>query len=90
MRLTNDDKDILRRFGHEDKDFAQIERAMEKRYTTYRLNVTPVTREDAILLLGRIRYLAGIARSAFHYTACQECPGLGFMYFDSRKLFKEE
>ena len=37
MKLTSEDKDLLRQWGFDDKDFPQIELATQARYTKYQL-----------------------------------------------------
>ena len=91
MKLTEEDKNLLRRLGYSDKDFPQIESAAEARHTKYRLGNEAVPRDRAIGLLGRHKYLSGLARSAFHHTAAQtvgENAESGVVYFDSSALFK--
>lgn len=88
MKLTNEDKSLLLDWGHTEKDFDQIEEAFQKSKTTYNLNGERITREKAIELLGRRQYLAGIARSAFHWTSAQETPDGKWVNFDSSKLFQ--
>ena len=93
MKLTSEDKSLLRQLGYPDKDFPQIESAMQVRCTKYELGSKAISRDRAIALLGRRKYLAGLSRSAFHYTAAQligENEKDGIVYFDSSRLFKEE
>lgn len=87
MKLTKADTEQLLDWGHPERDFPQIEEAMKKSKTKYRLGDKQITREEAISLLGRKQYLAGISRSAFHYTASQCLDDGQVVYFDSRKLF---
>ena len=88
MKLTNEDKVLLLDWGHTEDDFAQIEKAFQKSKTSYEMDGVRITREKAIELLGRRRYLAGISRSAFHWTATQETKDGKWVCFDSSKLFK--
>ena len=88
MKLTNEDKALLLDWGYTEKDFAQIEEAFQKRKTTYSLDSVQITREKALELLGRRQYLAGISRSAFHWTSAQETSDGKWVCFDSSKLFK--
>lgn len=89
MKLTKIDMEQLLNWGHPEKDFHQIEMAMETRYTTYKLNDKRISRKKAIELLGREKYLAGISRSAFHYSAAQHVKDSDdIVYFDSFALFK--
>lgn len=103
MKLTNADKNMLKEYGYEDEDFAQIQRALDKRNTkyekyrevtntfngtTYADDEEPITREEAIKLLGRENFLSGVARSCFHYTAVRVVDGDVRVHFDSHNLFK--
>ena len=91
MRLTKSDKELLISWGFAEKDFSQIEEAFYKSKTKYKLGSTPISREEAIRLLGRERYLSGIARSAFHFAAGRDVPNSmsgEVVYFDSSRLFK--
>lgn len=95
MKLTNQDKAILKNgaaYPMDDNDLIQIERVLQKRYTKYRHNDHPISREQAIDLLGREKFLSGIRRSAFHFTAARpvsDNPADGVVYFDSSAFFKE-
>ena len=91
MKLTSEDKDLLRQWGFDDKDFPQIELATQTRYTKYQIGNKSISRGRALDLLGRRKYLSGIARSAFHYTAARtvgENEESGVVFFDSSRLFK--
>lgn len=88
MKLTNDDKILLRKWGFDDSDIRQISEAMQVRYTTYKLGVNPIPRAKAIELLGRREFLSGIARSAFHWTAARSTESGEIVYFDSSKYFR--
>lgn len=95
MKLTQDDKSILISFGHKEKDFPQLERAADKPITKYEYSKghghEPITREQAIELLGRKKWLAGISRSAFHWSAVQlinDSNQIEKVLFDSSKLFR--
>lgn len=86
MKLTSEDKKLLTEWGYPEEDFNQIERATTK--TTYESNRNKVTADEAIDILGREEYLSGIARSAFHWSACREGKEGQRVYFDSSRLFK--
>lgn len=88
MKLTNRDKEILRKWGYSEDDLKQIEEA--KRKTVYELNSKEkISCQDAIKLLGREGFLSGISRSAFHWSALRNTEdGNNFVSFDSSKLFK--
>lgn len=88
MKLTSADMALLLEWGHPESDFQQIEEAFKKSKTKYKFGDKPISREEAISLLGREQYLSGISRSAFHYTAARETPDGQFVYFDSSNLFR--
>ena len=93
MKLTKEDKKLLKDWGFPDEDLTQIERATTK--TTYELARTSFNTSDnkisaieAMNILGRKEYLSGIARSAFHWNCCRQNEKGQTVYFDSSKLFK--
>lgn len=88
MKLTNRDKEILRKWGHSEDDLKQIEEATRK--TIYELNgKEKISCQDAVKLLGREIFLSGISRSAFHLLALRDVKnGSNFVIFDSSKLFQ--
>lgn len=86
MKLTKEDKELLKNWGHEERDFNQIEEATIK--TTYETNRNKITANEALDILGRKVYLSGISRSAFHWSACRQNEKGQTVYFDSSKLFK--
>ena len=88
MKLTNVDKELILKNGYTDKDFPQIEAAMLKKNTKYELNDKPISREEAISILGRKAYISGICRSAFHWSAAREATENRIVYFDSSNLFR--
>ena len=88
MNLSTSDKEFLRNCGYSEDDFPQIEEAYQKSKTKYTLGGKRITREKAISALGWTKYLSGIARSAFHYTAARETESGEVVYFDSRNLFR--
>lgn len=86
MKLTQEDKAMLLDMGHPEGDLEQIEEATYK--TTYEYRGSRIGQKRALELLGRRSYLAGIGRSAFHFSAVQFTPQDEPIYFDSRRLFK--
>lgn len=90
MKLIIEDIEMLLDWGFTKDDFPQIEEAMQKSKTKYIFNGKQISREEAIILLGERKYLAGISRSAFHFTACQEIAQGCYVYFDSTSLFRKE
>jgi hypothetical protein len=86
MKLTKDDKNMLREWGYVENDFPQIEKATRKTvYTT--AGDVKISLQKAIELLGRKKYLSGIARSSFHMSAIREYENGKYIYFDSSDLF---
>lgn len=86
MKLTSEDKKLLKSWGYKSSDFAQIERATNK--TEYELNDEKISLTEALEVLGRETYLSGISRSAFHWSAGRENEKGQMVHFDSSKLFK--
>lgn len=86
MKLTQADKALLLDMGYQESDFGQIEEATRR--TDYEYDGKQISREEAITLLGRRSYLAGIARSAFHWSSTQPTPEEKPIDFDSSRLFK--
>lgn len=86
MKLTSEDKVLLLEMGHPESDFGQIEEATCK--TVYEYCGRRIGQKRALELLGRKSYLAGIGRSAFHFSAVQLTPQDVPVYFDSHRLFK--
>lgn len=86
MKLTQDDKALLLRWGYIERDFAQTEEATRR--TTYKFCGEQIRRDETICLLGREKYLSGISRSAFHYSAARGTDDGQVIYFDSSRLFK--
>lgn len=85
MKLTNKDRKLLIKWGHDEKDFNQIEEATRK--TVYEMNGKRIPRKKALEVLGKEEYLSGISRSAFHQSAVRNNNDK-IIYFDSSKLFK--
>ncbi len=88
MKLTDRDKEDLKKRGYLEKDLEHIEEAMKK--TVYKLNDKKrISAKKACELLGRDVYLSGISRSAFHWSACRDIGDSGnVVFFDSSKLFE--
>lgn len=85
MKLTKIDKEVLLKWGFQEKDLQQIEEATSK--TTYELNNEKISCKRAIEILGREEYLSGISRSAFHFSAARNSRKGETVSFDSSKLF---
>lgn len=87
MKLNNDDKKWLLELGETEEDFWQIEQALNANITKYTVDGVPVSRDEAIRLLGRKQFISGICRSVFHYTAARETAKGKVVLFDSSRLF---
>lgn len=93
MKLIKEDKELLLKNGYTEEDFPQIEVAMLKKNTKYELNDKLISREEAIAILGREKYVSGISRSAFHWSAVRqvkEGSDEELIYFDSSNLFRSK
>jgi len=86
MKLTSEDKKVLKENGFKDEDMNQIERATIK--TVYEMNGEKISQKKALEILGRKEYLSGISRSAFHWSAGRDNEKGETVSFDSSKLFK--
>jgi len=86
MKLTKQDKQLLKKWGYPEDDFRQIEEATTK--TVYELDNKRISRAKVIKILGRELYLNGIARSAFHWSAMRSNDKDESIYFNSSKLFQ--
>ena len=94
MKLTKNDKRLLNQWGCPCSYYPQIERAMNACITIYKIETEKrtgkISRDEAIKVLGRERWLSGIARSAFHWSATRRSDDeKTIVYFDSSKLFRE-
>ena len=89
-QITKEEKMYLERCGYGRKDFAQIQEATRRDKTTYEMDGAPITRDEAVTRLGRLDYLSGIARSAFHFTAMRITEDGKVILFDSSRLFGKE
>jgi len=91
MKLTPDDKQLLRNWNYTDSDIEQISDAI--RCTTYTFYAASseqgkrISADAAVETLGRKDFLSGIARSAFHFTAMRINDADIKVLFDSHKLF---
>ena len=90
MKITKEEKMYLERCGYGRKDFAQIQEATRRDKTTYEMDGAPITRDEAVTRLGRLDYLSGIARSAFHFTAMRITEDGKVILFDSSRLIGKE
>lgn len=89
MKLTETERIFLKKRGYSDKDFSQIEMAIDiSEYHLYnnQEKSVSITSEKAIKLLGKEEFLSGIARSAFHWSAVRVNNNIKIL-FDSKRLF---
>jgi len=92
MKLTPEDKLLLKNWGNSDIDIEQISDAI--RCTTYTVYTgdsrrgRKISADTAVKMLGRREFLSGITRSAFHFTAVRTTNSGKQIYFNSRKLFE--
>ena len=89
FRLSDEEREYLRSIGYPEKDFGQIQVAAN-RSRFFDENLKQISANKASAILGRYRFLAGIGRSAFHWTACQVASSdeSTVVHFDSSALFK--
>lgn len=86
MKLTEEDKELLTKWGFSEDDFNQIEKATNK--TEYELNGNKIPLTEVLQILDRETYLSGISRSAFHWTCSRKGKNGETINFDSSKLFR--
>jgi hypothetical protein len=95
FKITKTDKKILQDMGCIKEDFKQIEEAANVGdfiYTSYQNKpyTKNITHNEAIKLLGREKFLSGLLRSAFHFSAIRYIKEENkdiYIYFDMKKLF---
>ena len=87
FRLTDQDKQILLECGYLNRDFAQIEFAAQEVDLFY--DNKKISIDTCIELLGRKRFLTGIARAAFHWSAsrCVSEDGRSSVLFDGYAMW---
>lgn len=94
FKLTEKDKEFLKKHDCLDKYFPRIEQAgnlsnyflCEHTLVTEIETRTPISHTKAIKLLGRESFLNGLFRSALHWTAYQNLTDNSGIYFDSTML----
>lgn len=82
FKLTFEDKELLRTWGYEDREFKQIENcANNGEYFHLKGNRSyAICLKTALKKLGCKKFLSGLSRSAFHWSAVRE-------YNDYKVLF---
>lgn len=92
MKLTLEDKELLRQWGNSDLDIQQISEAISlTTYTAYSAGSErgrKISANTAVKILGRTAFLSGIGRSAFHFDSVRRNTDGTEVSFDSRKLFE--
>ena len=88
FRLTEADKEQLLLFGYLDRDFPQIELAATEVDLFH--NDRKISVDECVCLIGRKRFLSGIARAAFHQTAARNVSedGSDSVLFDGYAMWK--
>lgn len=86
MKLTSNDKELLKEWGYKDNDMGQIEEATRR--TIYKMDGEKISTKKALEELGREEYLSGISRSAFHWSSARNSKNEKTVFFDSSKLFE--
>lgn len=93
IKMTEERKQMFRDTGHEEGDMRQLSEALRR--TKYKVSnreddrTTPISAVQALEILGEKKFLSGISRSAYHYTAARETEDGEFVvYFDSSMLFR--
>jgi len=95
MKLQKKDVELLKSRGYSESDIPQIQEAIER--STYNLHladapyteIRKLTALGAYRKLGREKFLSGISRSAFHWSASRETKDPKYnIGFDSSILFK--
>lgn len=85
--LSEQDIKILKTLNYSNSDIIQIDKAVTK--TNYTLDNKRISHKEARVILGDDKFLSGIARSAFHFTAARETNNKKLILFDSSRLFKK-
>lgn len=86
-KMTEKDKQYYLGCGYLEKDLPQIEEAMN--VTTYEDDKgKPLSREDVLKRMKREKWLSGIGRSAFHWSAARETKRGKVILFDASALFE--
>lgn len=88
MCMSKEDMNYLLNIGCLEEDLGQIAYAAKANVTKYECGGKRIAKAQAIELLGREKWLSGLARSAFHWSAVRENEE-GVSSFDSSKIWKE-
>lgn len=89
MKLTKQDKELLKSWGYSQNAISQIGYAINHSYIKYRLGkvgTKEITLDEAISILGRERYLGGVAKSVFRWYTVRTADNGISVNFDSSKF----
>lgn len=86
--LLDSDKERLYSMGYLDKDFPQIQLAANE--VDLYFDGKKISIDRCIEIIGRERFLSGIARAAFHWTAARSAndEGTDSVLFDGFAMWK--
>jgi hypothetical protein len=90
-KLNQQHQEIILNFGYPKEDLKQIEAALkctDFEILTEGKEDEKTTIEKAVEILGEEKFLSGMCRSAFHYSAIREGKNGIKIYFNSSRLFK--
>lgn len=88
MKLTKKEKEIILAMGYENSDLQQIEEVQNAIKLTDEKNKI-VGKKKARTILGLEKYLSGLARASFHWSALRKTDDeKQFIYFDAHNYFK--
>ena len=90
MKLSIEDKKILKEWGYLEDDLPQIQKALN--VTVYTLHTASgeerITADKARSILGDEIFLSGISRSTFHWNSGRESKDGKYVSFDSSRLYE--
>lgn len=88
--LTKEDRRCLIDLGYSASDITEINYAARK--TIIRKDdggkTSDITPDEARAILGQKKFLSGLGRSSFHWTATREGPGGVLIHFDSTPAYQ--
>lgn len=82
MYFTQGDKEYLKSLGEDEAHIRQIESAVRR--TVFKYRGQRITRDKAIDLLGRERFLSGMQRCTYHQTAVRTTDGEETVFFETK------
>lgn len=90
MKLTESDSQYLLSIGYVEKDIPKIKKALRRtayeieERMTYEMERQPISREKVIKLIGRDKFLSGLARCAFRGINVEILPNEDYLVFNRR------